>query len=116
MSLKSGKREPLAMTQESQSISAYLPHLTTLAILLVLEYWTLMSHGASLVGAGSSEPVIGIPFLLAIVLIVVIVFGFYSICNNRPKYERIVSLSLILFVIQMAFVFIEYVVLATGIL
>jgi hypothetical protein len=84
--------------------------------LLVLEYWTLMSHGESIIGAGDSGPVIGIAFLFAMILIVIVVFGFYSICSNRPKYERIVPLSLILFVIQIAFVFIEYVVLATGIL
>jgi len=100
------------MSEESQLIPDFLPHLIVLAILSVLEYWTFMSHAANLTMAGDYGPLVGIPLLLSLILLIVISLGFYSICANKPLYKKIVSITLILFIVHMALVFIEYVVIA----
>jgi hypothetical protein len=102
------------MTQESQSISEYLPHIIVLAILLVLEYWIFIEHATSLTVAGDYGPMIAIPLILALVLICMIAFGLYSICKNTLIYKRIVSFSLMLFIVQIVCIFIEYVIFAVG--
>jgi hypothetical protein len=100
------------MSEESQHIQKFLPHLIVLAILAVLEYWTFMSHASSLTMAGDYGPLVGIPLLLSLILLIVISLGLYSICANKPVYKKIVPVTLVLFIIQMALVFIEYVVIA----
>lgn len=103
------------MSEESQPISEFLPHLTILSILLVLEYWIFSSHATTLVGAGDFGPFVGIPIIVALVIIILIIIGFYSICGKTAMYKKIVSISLILFIVQMALIFLEYVVIATSV-
>ncbi|MBS3793661.1 MAG: hypothetical protein KGY80_02085 [Candidatus Thorarchaeota archaeon] len=100
------------MSEESQHTPEFLPHLTVLVVLFVLEYWTFMSHVSSLTMVGDYGPLVGIPLLLSLILMIIISLGLYSICENKPVYNKIVSITLILFVVQMALVFIEYVVIA----
>jgi len=61
---------------------------------------------------GDYGPLVGIPLLLSLILMIIISLGLYSICENKPVYKKIVSITLILFIVQMALVFIEYVVIA----
>ncbi len=100
------------MTQESKSFNEYLPHLIVLAILLVLEYWIFTAHASSLTVASEYGPLIAIPLILALVLIVIIAFGLYSICGSTLMYRKIVSFSLILFIVQIVCIFIEYILIA----
>ncbi|MDF1538320.1 MAG: hypothetical protein P1Q69_05410 [Candidatus Thorarchaeota archaeon] len=102
------------MTEKTQPNWGFLPHLFVLLILLVLEYWIFMSHGSLLPLSGDFGALVGIPFFLGIALIILIVFSLYSILSNSPKYEKLTSISLILFMIQMVLVFIEYFLIAVS--
>ncbi|MGD2072905.1 MAG: hypothetical protein PVG65_05405 [Candidatus Thorarchaeota archaeon] len=100
------------MTEESQSFFEYLPHLTVLVVLIVLEYWIFMSHATLLPLISEIGDFVGIQLLLALVVIIIIVFGLYSICENKLIFKKLVSIALILFTIQMVLILVQYIMIA----
>ncbi|TFG04914.1 hypothetical protein EU538_11860 [Candidatus Thorarchaeota archaeon] len=102
------------MNEEHQSISGFLPHLTVFSVLLVLEYWTLTSQAALLLGSGDYGPLVGISVLISLLLIIMVAIGFYSMSKSTLTYKRIVPICLILFVVHMVYIFIEYAVIASN--
>ena len=62
--------------------------------------------------AGNYGPMVAIPLILALIGIIMIVVGFYFMCGNNPSYKKIVSISLILFIITIVSIFAEYVIAA----
>ena len=103
------------MAETGEKISEYLPHLSTFIILLVLEYWTFMSHAASIIGSGDYGPIVGIPLLVSLILIIVIAYGLISMSQKKSHYKKLVPISLVLFIIQMVLIFIEYVLIASDV-
>ncbi len=100
------------MVQEPHSQPKFIPHLFVLLTILVMEYWVFTSQAPLLISAGDYGPLVGITLIVSILVILVVVFGLYSICGNSERYEKIVSISLILFIIQIVVLFIEYVIIA----
>ena len=102
------------VTQQSQSIPEYLPHIIVLSVLFIVEYWVFMTHASTLIGAGDYGPFVGIPMIVAMAILMLGAIGFYSICGGTQIYKRIISISLVLFIIQVGLIFLEYVVVATS--
>ena len=100
------------METNSNSTYGFIPHLFVLTTLLVLEYWIFTAHVVMLPSAGDYGPLIAIPLVLALIGIIMIIVGFYYMCGNNPTYKKIVSISLILFIITIVSIFVEYVVVA----
>jgi hypothetical protein len=92
-----------------------IPNLIVLVTLLVIDYWIVMTHASTLIGAGDYGPLVGIPLIVAIVLAIVIVIGLKSICDNTYTYKQMTTISLILFVIEMLLIFLEYALIAVGV-
>lgn len=65
-----------------------------------------------LVSAGDYGPVVAIQVILAVVVIIIAILGLFFVCGNNPKYEKIVSISLILFIIHIVALFLEYIIFA----
>ncbi len=103
------------MTDENHSLTEVLPNLVVLLMLLFLEYSITMTLGPSLALVGDNGVFIGIPFVLALVLIILIVFGLYSICGKSTKYKMISNITLILFIIQVVLIFIMYLFFAIAV-
>lgn len=100
------------METESNSINGVLPHLVVLATLLVLEYWIFTAHVTMLPTAGDYGPMVAIPLIVALIGMIMIIVGFFYMLGNNPRYKKIVSLNLILFVITIVSIFVEYIVVA----
>ena len=103
------------MSQETNNVLKAIPHLVVLITLLVIEYWILMTHASTLISAGDYGPLVAAPLLVALLLDILIVLGLKSICDGTETYKKMVTISLIIFLIQAFLIFIEYVLVAVGI-
>jgi hypothetical protein len=97
------------MTDEKQSLTEILPNLIVLLVLLVLEYWTITTLGSSLALAGDSGIFIGLPFIVSIVIVLLIVFELYLVCGKATINKKVLSLTLLLFLIQMLLIVVMYI-------
>jgi hypothetical protein len=96
------------MNAESRSTLRFIPHLAVLFVLLVYSISNLMGQPALLAGAGDKGPIVGIAMVIDMVTLVFIILGLNAVCREKESYGKMVTFSLLFFLVQLGYMFFEY--------
>lgn len=100
------------MDDKSREFASNAPYILLFGMFLFISFLNLNSQLPMLIDAGDSGPAIGIAAILAFVTLLFCVLGIYQMCLRNEAYKKMAVISMILFLVQLGFIFLEYTIFA----